>query len=224
MNILLKDLYNIFLEQFKTNIPLSQILFSLILSFFEGLIIYIVYKKTYQGVVYVKSFNVSLVILTLITSMIISAISSNFVLSFGMVGALSIVRFRTAIKDPLDTVYMFWAISIGLVNGGGFYLLGFIGTIFISIIILFLIKFHRFSTPYLLIISFNNIENEEKIDNFIKSNFSKYKVRSKIINDIIEITYEIKLKDSKIINDLKEIAEIEKITLISYSGDYIETV
>ena len=224
MNEFLSQLSVFISEQFKLNISVINIVFTMLLSFFEGLIVYEVYQKTYQGVIYVKSFNVSLVVLSMITSMIIMAISSNFVLSFGMVGALSIIRFRTAIKDPLDTVFMFWSISIGLVNGGGFFTLGIIGTIIIGLIIVFLMKYHRFSTPYLLIISYKDIALEKKIEEFIKFNFKNYKVRSKIYNEKNEITYEIRLKDVNVINKLRDIDGIINFSLISYSGDYVETI
>jgi uncharacterized membrane protein YhiD involved in acid resistance len=156
--------------------------------------------------------------------MIIMAISSNFVLSFGMVGALSIIRFRTAIKDPLDTVFMFWSISVGLVNGGGFYLLGILGTIIILLIIMLLMRIHKFKTPYLLIVRYEKIENEKEITNFIKEKFKRYKIRSKIHNDINEITYEIKLSDEKVINEIKDLKGVISFSLISYSGDYVETI
>lgn len=225
LNNILQDFLNLLKEQLTLmNIPVENIILSLLISFIEGVVIYTVYKKTYQGVIYVKSFNVSLVILTMITSMVISAISSNLVLSFGMVGALSIIRFRTAIKDPLDTVFMFWAISVGLVNGGGFYTLGALGTLIISIVLILMMKIHKFSTPYLLIISYKDLELEDRINEFMKKHFKKYKIRSKIFNEKNEITYEIRLTDVKIVNELKKIEGIENITLIAYSGDYIETI
>ncbi|MBM7560190.1 DUF4956 domain-containing protein [Marinitoga litoralis] len=224
MNDVLQQLSVFISEQFKINLGISSIFFAMLLSFIEGLIVYITYKKTFQGVIYVKSFNVSLVILSLITTMIIMAISSNFVLSFGMVGALSIIRFRTAIKDPLDTVFMFWSISIGLVNGGGFYLLGILGTIIISLIIMLLMRIHKFKTPYLLIVRYEKIENEKEITNFIKEKFKRYKIRSKIHNDINEITYEIRLSDENVINEIKNLKGVISFSLISYSGDYIETI
>lgn len=224
-NNILQEFLNLLKEQLTLmSIPVESIIFSLLISFVEGLVIYIVYKKTYQGVIYVKSFNVSLVVLTMITSMIISAISSNLVLSFGMVGALSIIRFRTAIKDPLDTVFMFWAISTGLVNGGGFYTLGILGTLIISIVLILMMRIHKFSTPYLLIVSYRDIESEDRINEFMKKHFKKYRVRSKIFNERNEITYEIRLTDVKVINEPKKIEGIENVTLISYSGDYVETI
>ncbi|SHE79304.1 protein of unknown function [Marinitoga hydrogenitolerans DSM 16785] len=224
MNQVIIDMYNLISSQTRMNISIYSVLFTLLISFFEGLIIYFVYKKTYQGVIYVKSFNVSLIILSMITSMIVEAISSNFVLSFGMVGALSIIRFRTAIKDPLDTVFMFWAISIGIVNGGGFFLLGFFGTILISLVLIIMMEIHSFNNPYLLIINYDSVNVEKDINQFMKMNFKRYKVRSKNFNDKIEITYEIRIKNFDLINELKKIKGIENISLISYSGDYIETI
>ena len=114
------------------NLTLPNILISLAIAFALGLLIYFIYKKTYRGVLYSHSFNISLIMLCMVTTLIIMCISSAPALSLGMVGALSIVRFRTAVKDPMDTVYMFWAISVGITVGANFILFSIIGTLVIA--------------------------------------------------------------------------------------------
>jgi len=135
---------------FASALSISDIIIVLISTFLIGMFIFYIYKKTFQGVLYTQSYNVSLVMVAIVTSLIIMTISSNFVLSLGMVGALSIVRFRTAIKDSMDIVFMFWAISIGIANGAGFFKISFIGSIVIAGVLLILTRFKSSSSPYLL--------------------------------------------------------------------------
>ena len=126
-----------FIER-MTSISILDVFIALALAFVVGLFIMQVYKKTFKGVMYSESFGISLIALSLITTLIILAVTSNVVLSLGMVGALSIVRFRSAIKEPIDIAYLFWAISAGIVIGAGLIPLAIIGSIFISIINVFL--------------------------------------------------------------------------------------
>ena len=173
-----------------------------------------------------RTYNVSLVMVSLVTSLVIMTISSNFVLSLGMVGALSIVRFRTAIKDSMDIVFMFWAISIGIANGAGFFKLSFSGLIVVSIALLILTNFKSRSSPYLLIVNYvdNNQKHGEEILNYLKDNLQYAVIKSKTVkNGNAELAIEVRLKDNdhKIIDYLSTLDYVGHSTLVSYNGDYV---
>ncbi len=203
------------------NLTIADIGTSLLFTFIISLGIYFIYKKIFRGVLYIHSFNVSLVMISLVTSLVIMTISTNLILSLGMVGALSIVRFRTAVKDPMDIVFMFWAISVGIANGAQQFLLSFSGSIFIGIIIYILSTFKLNHSPYLLVIHYN-IKDENVVIEKINNILDKYKIKSKTIsNDIVEYTIELRVKkdDTKFLLELDAKEIIDK-SLISYDGDY----
>ena len=166
-----------------TTLTLIDIVINILVSFFIGMYIFFIYKKTFQGVLYQRSFNVSLVMMTTITSMIIMTISGNLILSLGMVGALSIVRFRTPIKDSIDLVFIFWAISAGIANGVGYFNVSLIGSLLIGIILLVLTKSEEKDHPYLLVLHLPLGTKDEEIHSYIKSSVRKYKLKAKTIND-----------------------------------------
>lgn len=178
------------------------------------------YKKTYKGVLYTRSFNVALILVALVTSMIIMPITSNLVLSLGMVGALSIVRFRTAIKDPMDIGFMFWAISAGLTSGAGFYVLTISGSIIIGLILIILsgIKF-RGTEPYLLVIHYR-----PGMDAIINRVLPKHKVKSKTVTkDGVELTLEVRVSrnNTSFLNNILRLEGVKDASLICYNGDYV---
>lgn len=191
-------------------------------SFAIGMFIYWVYRKYFRGVVYSYNYNVSFVLMTMITTLIIMTISTNIVLSLGMVGALSIVRFRTAVKDPLDIVYMFWAISAGIANGAKMYPLAIFGSLFIGLTIAWLSKKKSKQQSYLLIIRYLDEAASE-----LRGQLSKLdtKLKSKTVRkDYTEMTLEISLRDDntafmKLINDIDGVHEC---SLINYTGDYAQ--
>lgn len=206
-----------FLES-TTSLSAMQVAITIGLSFLIGLFIYTIYKKTYQSVVYTKSFSTSLVMMSMITSLVILAVTSNIVLSLGMVGALSIVRFRTAIKDPMDIVFMFWAIAVGLVTGAGFYALALIGSLFIGIILYIFSINTNSDTPYLLLISFSKEEAEKSIMEVLKGKVTKYAIRSKTVQqDNIELTIELRFKNEELdfINKVQNIDSVYNAVLVS---------
>lgn len=216
-NIIKKSFLNT--EAF-TNLHIFDILLSLLVSLVLGLFIYWVYKKTFMGVVYSHNFNITLVLMTLITSIVIMTISTNVVLSLGMVGALSIVRFRTAIKDPLDIVFMFWAISVGISSGAKIYSVSIIGSIFVGLVIFVLTRRKTSANTYLLVIHYDVKAYYE-----IKQQLKKYKyvVKAKIVrHDITELTVEVKVKvdNTAFINNLSAIEGVEDVSLVQYNGDY----
>lgn len=210
---------NSFIES-STDLTVAQICVTLALSFLIGFFIFQIYKKTYQSVVYTKSFNLSLVMMTVITSLVIMAVTSNIVLSLGMVGALSIVRFRAAIKDPMDIVFMFWAIAAGIVTGAGLYLLSLVGTIVIGLIIYIFNLNMKNETPYILLINFTEETDEIQVINKIKSKVDKYSVKSKAVNSSdIELTIELRIKNGEMsfVNELNEIGSVSNAMLVSSS-------
>lgn len=214
---------NDFLTQAGTSISVLQIALMLLLSFALGLFIFFVYKKTFQGVMYSKTFNVSLVALAMVSSTVIMAVTSNIILSLGMVGALSIVRFRTAIKDPIDIVYMFWAISIGIMTGAGLWILAVISSIIIGLVLFIFSKTNIKYEPYLLIVRYENGELENEIYKHLDLVVNSYKVKSKIKSpDNYELTVDIKVKSDRgrIVNTLDAINGITSVAMVSYDGDY----
>lgn len=213
-----------FLNQLGGDLSGLQIGLSLLLSFAMGLFIFFVYKRTYQGVMYSKTFNISLIGLAMITSAVILAVTSNIILSLGMVGALSIVRFRTAIKDPIDVVYMFWAIAAGIISGAGLYLLALISCLVIGIVLFVFAKVNIRYEPYLLVINFNGNKTEKDINKILQDEIGAYRIKSKIKTpDNFELTVEIRTKTDKsaIVNTLGELGGIKSVAMVSYDGDYM---
>lgn len=208
---------------FSSGLGTMDIIAILFSTFLMGMFIFYIYKKTFQGVLYTQSYNVSLVMIAIVTSLIIMTISSNFVLSLGMVGALSIVRFRTAIKDSMDIVFMFWAISIGIANGAGFFKISLISSLVISGVLMLLTQFKSSSSPYLLILNYSNDEHQEVMQK-LKENIDKFTLKSKTIaNNNVELTIELRLKnnDSNFINTLSKVQGVKNAVLVSYNGDYV---
>lgn len=189
-----------------------------------GLFIFVIYKKTFSGVMYSTGFAMTLVGLSLVTTLVIMAVTSNVILSLGMVGALSIVRFRTAIKEPMEIVFLFWSIAIGIVIGAGMIPLAVLGSIIIGIILLLFANKKVRENPYILIFNCRD-EDSEQIAVRASNHFvSKYVVKSKTINASgIEITAEVRTKDGEtsFVNRISEIDGISNVTLVSYNGEYM---
>ena len=212
-----------FLENVTAVSPLDMAL-TLVLGFCLGLFIFLVYKKTYQGVMYSSSFGVTLVALTMITSMVILAVTSNVVLSLGMVGALSIVRFRTAIKEPLDIAFLFWAIAAGIVLAAGMIPLAVIGSVVIGIILLVFVNKKTHSNPYIAVIRCTGQEAEVLVLEYLRSVCDRCVTKSKSVRqDVIELNLEVRLKndDTGFVNALSELRGVESAVLVSYNGDYM---
>lgn len=195
------------------------------LAFILGLFIFMVYKKTFKGVMYSAGFGVSLLAMTLITTLIIMAISSNVILSLGMVGALSIVRFRSAIKEPLDIAFLFWAISVGIVLGAGLIPLAVFGSLFIGIIMVLFVNQKSSDNPYILVIKCTGDDSEKAAMDYISKKVKKHVVKSKTVAAAsgVELTIEIRLKDmsTKFVNEITRIAGVNQAVLVSYNGEYM---
>lgn len=212
-----------FLEK-TTSFSLIDSIIGLVVAFFVGFFIYAVYKKTFNGVIYSHSFNISLLIMTMATALVIMGISSNVLLSLGMVGALSIVRFRTPIKDPMDLVYIFWAIVSGILCGAGFIPLVIIGAILIGLVLLVFVNKMTVENPYLLIVKFEEDFACEEVERIIAAQSKKFALKSKSImqDDEVETTYEIRVKqnDSKLMDNLTKVPGVKSAVMLSYDGNF----
>jgi uncharacterized membrane protein YhiD involved in acid resistance len=213
-----------FLEK-MTSVSILDMVIALALAFVLGLFIMQVYKKTFKGVMYSESFGVSLLMLTLITTLIILAITSNVVLSLGMVGALSIVRFRSAVKEPLDIGFLFWSISAGIVIGAGLIALAVFGSIFIGVIMILFVNKKTRDNPYILVINCEDDNSEKSAIDLVAKKVSKHVVKSKTVSPSsgIELTVEIRIKDgtTAFVNEISKVSGITNVALVSYNGEYM---
>jgi uncharacterized membrane protein YhiD involved in acid resistance len=212
-----------FLENVTSVTALDMIL-ALGLAFCIGLFIFLIYKKTYSGVMYSSSFGVTLIGLTMITAFVILAVTSNVVLSLGMVGALSIVRFRTAIKEPLDIAFLFWSIAAGIVLAAGLIPLAVFGSVFIGLVILFFANRKDHSNPYIVVLQCEGSESEKAATDFLRAHTKKTVVKSKTARKgEVELNVEIRLADDNtdFVNELSDMAGVRSAVLVSYNGDYM---
>ncbi len=207
-----------------TAVPPFDMCLSLLLAFGVGLFIFYVYKKTYQGVMYSSSFGVTLIALTMITTLVILAVTSNVVLSLGMVGALSIVRFRTAIKEPLDIAFLFWAIAAGIVLAAGMIPLAVIGSAFIGVILLVFVNRKSSVNPYIVVLQCDGAESEKRAMEYLNAQTLRCVVKSKTARKgAVEVNAEIRLKDDNtdFVNALSDLQGVDSAVLVSYNGDYM---
>lgn len=218
---------DIFKSSFLTNVTsvsIPDMILALLFSFILGLFIFWVYKKTCTSVMYSSSFGVTLVGLSLVTTLVILAVTSNVVLSLGMVGALSIVRFRTAIKEPLEIVFLFWTLAVGIVIGAGFYPLAAIGSAIVGAAILFLSSKKAFEMPYILVMTLDNTSSERTIMHYLNQKAKKVVVKTKTVDaSHIELTCEIRLNDAstEFVNALLDVNGVRTASLVSFNGDYM---
>ena len=218
------DIFKSSFLQNVTTISVLDMVIAMLLAFAVGLFIYLVYKKTYAGVMYSASFGVTLVGLTMVTTLVILAVTSNVVLSLGMVGALSIVRFRTAIKEPLDIVFLFWSLAAGIVLAAGLVPLAVFGSVFIGIILLIFANHKEHTNPYIVVIRCDSHEHEQKATAFLKEKTSRCVTKSKTAKEgEIELNMEIRLAsdNTDFINELSAMEGVESAVLVSYNGDYM---
>ncbi|MFI3201918.1 MAG: DUF4956 domain-containing protein [Eubacteriales bacterium] len=212
-----------FLDNVDT-ISLFDITLALALSFGIGLFIFMIYKKAYSGVMYSSNFGVTLVALTMITTLVILAVTSNVVLSLGMVGALSIVRFRTAIKDPLDIAFLFWSIGSGIVLAAGMIPMAVFGSIFIGVVFLIFVNKTTHENPYIVVLHCENHNSEQKATEFLTSHVKRSVIKSKTVRkNAIELNIEIRMKDDNtdFINALSELDGVTNAVLVSFNGEYM---
>ncbi|MPW25617.1 DUF4956 domain-containing protein [Alkalibaculum sp. M08DMB] len=211
-----------FLEKI-TEFSIIDATIALLCSFIIGLFIYFIYRKTFSGVMYSEPFNTSLVLLSMLTTLIILAVTTNVVLSLGMVGALSIVRFRTAIKDPLDLVFLFWSIGAGIILGAGLLPLAILGSVLIGTVLLGFQSKNPQESSYILMLNLENEIAEVTSSQLVKAKCKKLKIKSKsITKGCIELIYEVRVKnnDTIFMNELSSLEGVSNATLVSYNGEY----
>ena len=218
---------DIFKSSFLENVNSISLLdmgVALVLAFLLGMFIFMIYKKTFSGVMYSSSFGVTLIALTMITTLVILAVTSNVVLSLGMVGALSIVRFRTAIKEPLDIAFLFWSIAVGIVLAAGMIPLAVIGSVVIGLMLLVFANKKSHVNPYIVVIRCADHASETNAMEFLKNQTRRCTVKSKTAQKgEVELNLEIRLKEDNtdFINDLAEMNGVYSAVLVSYNGDYM---
>ena len=212
-----------FLEN-MTSVSLLDMVIALVLAFCVGMFIFLIYKKTYAGVMYASSFGVTLVALTMITTLVILAVTSNVVLSLGMVGALSIVRFRTAIKEPLDIAFLLWSIAVGIVLAAGFIPLAVIGSVVIGLILLVFANQKSHVNPYIVVLSCADKAGEDSAMSLLAEKTKRCICKSKTVRaGRVELNLEVRLKDENtdFVNALSALEGVESAVLVSYNGDYM---
>lgn len=216
-SVLESDMFN----QAITPSTIFTILVNMLVAMIMGMLIYYVYKKLYDGVVYSRNFAISLIGMTVLTCMVTLAISTNIVISLGMVGALSIVRYRTAIKEPLDLMYMFWAITTGITVGASMHLLAVLGALFVILFLWIIGKYGDKRKTYLYVI---HMEKESDFDEIIRAlGRAKYVIRSRILRgDECELTLEVRhKKDQNIfVERVSRLESVKDVTALQYNGEY----
>lgn len=218
---------DIFKSSFLENISsvtVFDMALALILAFGLGIFIFLIYKKTYNGVMYSSSFGVTLIALTMITTVLILAVTSNVVLSLGMVGALSIVRFRTAIKEPLDIAFLFWAIAVGIILAAGMIPLAVIGSVIIGLILLVFVNRKSRCNPYIVVLQCDGYESEQAARAYLENKTKRCVVKNKTAQKgFVELNLEIRLMDDNtdFINELSEMPGVQSAVLVSYNGEYM---
>lgn len=215
-----ETLFNLFTG---TNIlTIENVISNLLFATLLGLFIYYVYKKTFTGVIYSQNFNVTIVMICIITTIVMMLIGSNLALSLGLVGSLSIIRFRTAIKEPRDIGFLFWAIAIGLAAGTSEFIIGIIGSIIMALLLFMFNKVIYIDYSYLLVLKGSKIQSD-KVSTILKEYKIPNKLRMKTKNNVFtEITYEITLKTIKediLVKSLKSIDGVEEVHIVSYNGE-----
>lgn len=206
------------------SISLVDIAIALVLAFALGLFIFFVYKKTYMGVMYSSSFGVTLIALTMISTVVILAVTSNVVLSLGMVGALSIVRFRAAIKEPLEIAFLFWAIAVGIVLAAGLIILAVVGSAVIGLVLIVFVNRRSWLDPYIVVLDCDGSESEREATDFLKKSVTKCSVKSKTVQaGAIELNVEVRMKSggTGFVNELSAIPGVRSAVLVSYNGEYM---
>ncbi len=212
-----------FLENI-TSVSIIDMVVALLIAFGIGIFIFFVYKKTFNGVMYSSSFGVTLIALTMITTVVILAVTSNVILSLGMVGALSIVRFRTAIKEPLDIAFLFWSIAVGIVLAAGMIPLAVLGSVVIGAVLLVFVNKKSYLNPYIMVVNVDNAGAENEITGFLKLNVNKAVIKSKSVTaGNIELNYEIRMKndDTGFVNAISGMNGVKNAVLVSYNGEYM---
>lgn len=219
-----KDIFkSSFLERAVTSFSPVDVLVAISVAFLLGLFIYCVYRRIYGGVMFSKSFSVSLIAMSMMTSLIILGVTSNVVLSLGMVGALSIVRFRTAVKDPMDIVFLFWSIGVGILTGAGLLPIAVLGSLAIGAVLVFFVRRTNYDNPYVLLIKVKDDETEKAVLEALKPSVKRMLIKSKTVTAAgTELAVDVRLEGSAtgFVNSLAKHPGVVSVTLVSYDGEY----
>jgi hypothetical protein len=218
-----EQIFNFSFLDRAANFSIPDMLVALVISFAVGLFIFFVYSRTFKGVMYSSSFGVSLIAMNMITCLVILTVSSNLLISLGMVGALSIVRFRTVIKEPLDLVYLFWTITAGIIVGAGLIPLAVVGSVVIGLMLFVFVNHKSNDTPYVVVISCDGDEAEAQSMYLLGIQARKHVVKAKSVSkEGVELTVEVRLRESssQFVNALLGVKGVSNATLVSYNGDY----
>lgn len=200
---------------------LGPIILALLVSYSLGMLIFYVYQRSFRGVVYNQAFSVSLAVLTILTTMITLAISGNIALSLGMVGALSIVRYRTAIKDPADIIFLFWAVGVGVTSGAQMHYLALVGSLIVILMIATLGRKNIAVEIYILIVHYKGEEIDDELRRILRG--KRFQIKSKTIRmDVMEIAAEVEIKNNNtaFMEAIKELPSVSDVSLIQYGGEY----
>ncbi|HIQ59332.1 MAG TPA: DUF4956 domain-containing protein [Candidatus Merdivicinus intestinavium] len=219
-----QDIFKSSFLEHLSSVSLLDMAIAMALAFALGLFIFWMYKLCYTGVMYSASFGITLIALTMITALIIMAVVSNVVLSLGMVGALSIVRFRTAIKEPMDIAFLFWSIAAGIVLAAGLIPLAVFGSLFIGLVLFLFSRQKETDAPYILMARCDSPETEKVVRELAAASVRKIVLKSKTVSPgQIELNYEVRLKnaDTDFLNRLDALPGVSQTVLVSYNGDYM---
>lgn len=219
MNTFTDIFKNSFLEK-TGNLTFESFLMSMLMALICALIIFLVYRYFFQGVVYNNNFNILLVMTCVVTCFVVIVISSNVVLSLGMVGALSIVRFRSAIKEPLDTGFIFWAVACGITSGAGLYLISGIAAVFVAVVFILLSRVKGVTHTYLLLVRYEEKAGADVLR--ILGNLKKVLKNKTSAKGMTELTYEVKIKvdNTAFVEELTALDGVESATVVEFTGDY----
>ncbi|MCR5066604.1 MAG: DUF4956 domain-containing protein [Erysipelotrichaceae bacterium] len=223
MSGIIETIWNEIVGQFTGPVSVEMIVISLLVAFLCSLFVVFIYKKTFTGIVYNRTTALTLVLLAMVTAMIIRTINSNLSLSLGMVGALSIVRFRTAIKEPVDTAFMFWAITAGIMSGAGLYFIAIIGCILLGLFYyLTYASASKASAKYLMVVIYNQAVEENVRAMLDKIKTKKLKSKSTNSNSTAELTYEVVYDKTTevLMKELQGISGVVSVNLVTYTNEF----
>ena len=219
----MSEIINLFLQQLNGPVTIEMIVLSLLSAFVVSMLIVLVYRLTFSGVVYNRTMVLTIMLLSMVTALIIRTINSNLSLSLGMVGALSIVRFRTAIKEPVDTAFMFWAITAGIMSGAGLYLIGLVGSVMLGVCyyIAYLTS-AKARSKYLLVVIYNS-DAEAAVKGILDA-LSRKTLKSKSVTaqKVTELTYEIDYgkNTDELIRTLQNTEGVRNVNIVTYNSDF----
>ena len=211
-----------FLEGYaSTNLTVKSIIICMLVTIVISAYIFVVYRLVNRNTFYNKNFNMSLPAIAIITAAIILTIQSNIVISLGMVGALSIVRFRTAIKDPMDLVYLFWSISVGIICGAGFAVIAVIASVVLTVGILLADWLPIAKVPQILLVNSNSFENEEAVLEVVKKYCSLHKVKARnLAQDHLDMAIEVRVKEEgTLVKELMKVENVVSASLVAHDGE-----